>query len=244
MLDRVDLDKDLTTREYKKRLRKGQISLGELAWQVYLQKRSVIVVYEGWDAAGKGGNIRRFVEGLDPRGYKVHPIGKPEGEDAAHHYLWRFWRRVPPKGEIAIFDRSWYGRVLVERVEGFATPAEWRRAYGEINYFEQQLADAGAIIFKFWLHISPEVQMARFEERRKNDYKSWKLTEEDWRNRSKWAAYRRAVDEMLQRTSSITAPWTIVEASSKQYARVKTIETAVQELEKVFGEPKKKENKT
>ncbi len=235
MLDRVDLSKTISSSEYKKRLRKAQLRLGELAWRVYRQKRAVIVVFEGWDAAGKGGNIRRFVEGLDPRAYKVHAIGKPEGEDAAHHYLWRFWRRAPAQGEFAIFDRSWYGRVLVERVEGFAAPAEWRRAYAEINHFEQQLADAGAVIFKFWLHISQEEQLARFEERRNTDYKRWKLTEEDWRNRANWDGYREAVEEMIHRTSSITAPWTIVEAGSKRYARVKTLETAVQGLEEALN---------
>jgi len=234
-LDRVDLTLDLGPREYKKRLRDAQLRLGELGWKIYNEQSSVVVVFEGWDAAGKGGTIRRFVEGLDPRTFRVHPIGKPEGEDAAHHYLWRFWRRVPAHGEFAVFDRSWYGRVLVERVEGLATPAEWGRAYAEINHFEQQLADAGAVLIKFWLHISPEVQLARFEERLKTDYKRWKLTEDDWRNRSKRNEYLAAVEEMLQRTSSITAPWTILPANSKRYARVHAIETAIASLEKALS---------
>lgn len=227
MLETIDLGQSLDKAAYKKRLRKAQLTLGELAWQVYQQRRSVVIVFEGWDAAGKGGNIRRFVEGLDPRGYKVHPIGKPEGDDALRHYLWRFWRRTPCLGEFAIFDRSWYGRVLVERVEGFAEPAAWRRAYAEINHFERQLHDVGTVIFKFWLHISPEMQLQRFEERKATDYKQWKLTQEDWRNRQKWNAYQDAVNEMIQRTSSITAPWTVVEANCKYFARVKTLETAV-----------------
>ena len=234
MLDRLDLSLDLDSESYKKRLRKAQLELAELAWLIYSQKRSLVVVYEGWDAAGKGGNIRRLVQGLDPRGYKVHAISAPAGEDAEHHYLWRFWRRIPAKGEIAIFDRSWYGRVLVERVEGFAEESAWRRAYSEINAFEQQLNDSGAMIYKFWLHISPQEQLKRFEERKKTDYKSWKLTDEDWRNREKWPQYEQAVEEMLQRTSTRTAPWTLIEANSKHYARVKTIETLAKGLKKVF----------
>ena len=231
MLETVDLSLEIEGKEYKKRLEKAQIRLGELAYELYVRKRSALIVYEGWDAGGKGGNIRRLIQAIDPRGYKVYPIAKPEGDDAQHHYLWRFWRRLPPKGEIAIYDRSWYGRVLVERVEGFATEDEWRRAYGEINHFEQQIADSGAIIFKFWLHISQEEQLSRFEDRKTTHYKTWKLTDEDWRNRNKWPVYEEAVEEMLVRTSTRTAPWTIVEGNSKKYARVKTIETVVNRLE-------------
>ena len=240
MLETVDLSLDLADRDYKRRLRAAQSRMSDLSWLVYQHRWSMVVVYEGWDAAGKGGNIRRFVDPIDPRGYRVYPISAPKGDEADRHYLWRFWKRVPPKGEIAIFDRSWYGRVLVERVEGFATPDEWQRAYSEINYFEQQMADAGAIIFKFWLHISREEQLARFEDRKRTDYKLWKLTKEDWRNREKWDEYEVAVGEMLRRTSTRTAPWTIVEANSKRYARVKTLETVVEKLSHCLEKKEKK----
>ena len=168
----------------------------ELAHQLYLEKRSMIVAFEGWDAAGKGGAIRRFTEHLDPRGYEVFPIAAPQGDSAARHYLWRFWRRIKPPGErqILIFDRSWYGRVLVERVEGFATEAEWRRAYGEINDFEGQLIDAGMAVAKIWVHISLEEQLRRFEARKLTPHKQWKLTDEDWRNREKWSQYEEACE--------------------------------------------------
>lgn len=206
------------------------MALSQLGYQVYVQKRPVIIVFEGWDAAGKGGNIKRITEKLDPRGYAVHSIAAPAGEDKTHHYLWRFWRRLPVAGEIAIFDRSWYGRVLVERVEGFASEAEWQRAYREINQFERQLIDFGTIIFKFWVHISAEEQLRRFESRANTPYKSWKLTAEDWRNRHKWDQYEAAVGDMLLRTSTINAPWTIVEGNDKWWARVKTLRVIVDKL--------------
>ena len=167
---------------------------------------------------------------LDPRGYVVHSIAAPSGDDATRHYLWRFWRRLPQAGQIAIFDRSWYGRVLVERVEGFCTEAEWRRAYDEINYFEQQLVDFGTILFKFWVHISPEEQLKRFEARSGNKFKSWKLTDEDWRNREKWNVYEAEVEEMLLKTSTPTAPWTLVAGNCKLYARTQVLETLVARL--------------
>src|SRR5208283_3317074 len=174
--------------------------------QVYLQKRPVIILFEGWDAAGKGGAIKRVTEKIDPRGYTVYPISAPQGEDKTRHYLYRFWRRLPERGQIAIFDRSWYGRVLVERVEGFAPEKEWKRAFKEINSFERQLRDFGTIVAKFWIHISREEQLRRFEERKQIGYKAWKLTDEDWRNREKWDAYEEAVEEMLVKTSTRTAP--------------------------------------
>ena len=239
MLEKYQPDQELSNEEYKTRLSQGQVRLGELTWKLYQQKRSRVIAYEGWDAAGKGGNIRRLVEGLDPRGYRVHPIAAPKGDDASHHYLWRFWRRLPPKGEIAIFDRTWYGRVLVERVEGFATSKEWKRAFREINQFEQQLFDSGTIIVKFWIHISKEEQLTRFKSRETTDYKAWKLTEEDWRNRDKWSEYHAAIDEMLVKTSTNTAPWTVVEGNNKKFARIKTIETTIQALEKNLGKQKK-----
>jgi polyphosphate kinase 2 (PPK2 family) len=247
VLETVDLSKALSKKEYERRLVDGQARLGQLGHQVYVQRRPIVIVYEGWDAAGKGGSIRRMTEALDPRGYVVHPIGAPAGEDETHPYLWRFWRRLPEKGQIAIFDRSWYGRVLVERVEGFCTKEAWKRAFREINQFERQLADFGSIIVKFWLHIDPDEQLARFEARRDTRYKSWKLSDEDWRNREKWDLYREAVEDMLLKTSTLTAPWTIVEGNSKYYARVKAIETIIETLERELepfdvagGPPKQK----
>jgi len=222
MLETVDLSKSLTREEYARDLIFHQLQLRELAYQLYVKKRTLVVLYEGWDAGGKGGNIKRVTEKLDPRGYEVFSISAPKGEDATHHYLWRFWRRLKPPDEkqIIIFDRTWYGRVLVERVEGFCNEEEWKRAYREINEFERQLVDFGMIVVKFWIHISPEEQLHRFEARRDTAYKAWKLTEEDWRNRAKWDAYEEAVNDMLLRTSTATAPWTVVEGNDKWFARV------------------------
>jgi len=213
------------------------LQLRELAYQLYVQQRTLIVVYEGWDAAGKGGNIKRVTERLDPRGYEVFSIAAPTGEDATHHYLWRFWRRLKPPDEkqILIFDRSWYGRVTVERIEGFCTEEEWKRAYREINEFERQLADFGMILAKFWIHISRDEQLRRFQERERTAYKQWKLTDEDWRNREKWDAYEEAVNDMLLRTSTATAPWTIVEGNDKWYARVKALSTLVDVLSRTLN---------
>jgi AMP-polyphosphate phosphotransferase len=230
ILSQVNLDLSLTKDEYEAQLIRYQVALSELGYQVYVQKRPVVMVFEGWDAGGKGGAIKRITEKLDPRGYVVYPIAAPEGEDKTHHYLYRFWRRLPERGQIAIFDRSWYGRVMVERIEGFATEAEWKRAYREINQFERQLVDFGAIIFKFWLQISKDEQLRRFEDRQSTPYKSWKLTPEDWRNREKWDAYAEAVEEMLLKTSTLTAPWTIVEGNAKWWARIKTLRTIVKTL--------------
>ena len=227
MLSTVDVSLTLEPEEYKSSLIKYQVALHSLAYQVYIQQRPVIMVFEGWDAAGKGGAIRRITEKIDPRGFVVYPIAAPKGDDATHHYLWRFWRRLPEVGQIAIFDRSWYGRVMVE---GFCTEDEWKRAYREINYFERQLVDFGTILFKFWLHISPEEQLRRFESRAGDQLREWKLTEEDWRNREKWGVYEAAVNEMLLKTSTITAPWTVVEGDSKPYARIKILKTIVDKL--------------
>mgnify|MGYP000104497036 CR=1 FL=1 len=237
MLEAIDLDKRLTRDEYVRSLLEYQLRLRELAFQLYLRKRSLVVVFEGWDAAGKGSTIKRITEKLDPRGYEVFPIAAPAGEDKTHHYLWRFWRRLKPPDEkqVLIFDRSWYGRVLVERVEGFCTEAEWRRAYREINEFERQLVDSGIILAKFWLHISPEEQLARFQARQTTPYKAWKLTDEDWRNREKWNQYQVAVNDMLLKTSTVTAPWTVVEGNDKWYARVKTLRTLVGTLDRALG---------
>ena len=230
MLEAVDLAKSLTKEAYVTDLIRYQVALNALGYQVYLQQRPVVIVYEGWDAGGKGGNIKRVTEQLDPRGYVVHPIAAPNGEDRTHHYLWRFWRRLPERGQIAIFDRSWYGRVMVERIEGFCTEEEWKRAYREINHFERQLVDFGTILFKFWIHISRDEQLRRFEARKQTTHKSWKLTEEDWRNRERWDQYGQAVDEMLLKTSTLTAPWTVVEGDCKWYARIKVLRTLVEGL--------------
>ena len=230
ILSQVDLSLRLSEPQYLEQLVRYQNALGELGYQAYAQKRLVLMVFEGWDAGGKGGAIKRLTERLDPRGYAVHSIAAPEGEDKTHHYLYRFWRRLPERGQIAIFDRSWYGRVMVERVEGFCTEPEWKRAYREINQFERQLVDFGAILLKFWLHISPEEQLARFQERAGTPYKAWKLTAEDWRNREKRDHYEAAVEEMLLKTSTITAPWTIVEGNDKGWARVKILRTVVDML--------------
>lgn len=232
MLETIDLTKSLAPDVYRQRLIALQVRLAQLGFQVYKQQRPVIIAFEGWDAAGKGGAIRRLTERLDPRGYVVHPISAPRGEDAEHHYLWRFWRRLPEAGQIAIFDRTWYGRVLVERIEGFCAEAEWRRAYREINEFERQLVDFGTIITKFWLHIGSDEQLRRFQERQQTPYKAWKLTDEDWRNREKWEQYRVAVEDMLVKTSTTVAPWTVVPANDKYYARVHVLQTVVDALER------------
>lgn len=232
MLATVDLDLKLERSEYKKRLLACQLRMRELAFELYRRKRSLVIVAEGWDAAGKGGALRRVTEKIDPRGYQVFAIAAPEGEDKTHHYLWRFWRRLqaPDDKQILIFDRSWYGRVLVERVEGFATQDEWKRAYREINEFERQLTNHGVILVKFWFHISEDEQLRRFELRKQTAHKAWKLTEEDWRNRDKWTAYEEAVGDMLLKTSTLTAPWTIVEGNDKLWARIKTLDTLVESL--------------
>jgi polyphosphate kinase 2 (PPK2 family) len=230
MLENIDLKVRLTRAEYDKQLDRLQNELHLLGWQVYQQRRPVMWVFEGWDAAGKGGAIKRLTERLDPRGYVVHPIAAPTGDDKVRHYLFRFWRRLPEAGQIALFDRSWYGRVLVERVEGFCTEAAWRRAYGEINAFERDFVEFGGILCKFWMHISQAEQLRRFKERQATNYKQWKITDEDWRNRGKWEDYEQAVEDMLLKTSTYEAPWTIVEANDKLHARIKVLSTVVRKL--------------
>jgi polyphosphate kinase 2 (PPK2 family) len=239
MLKTIDLSQSLERDEYKRRLLECQLHLRELTRQLYVQQRSLVIVVEGWDAAGKGGAIRRFTEKIDPRGYQVYSIGPPEGEDKTHHYLWRFWRRLiaPDDKQILIFDRSWYGRVLVERVEGFATEEEWRRAYREINDFERQLTNHRMILVKLWFHISQEEQLKRFEARRETPHKRWKLTEEDWRNREKWDLYEDAVVDMMQKTSTLTAPWTVIEGNDKYWERVKTLSTIIDVLTPALETP-------
>lgn len=232
MLSNVNMSLSLDKPVYKERLILNQVALAQLGYQVYVQQRPVLILFEGWDAGGKGGAIKRITEKLDPRGYGVYSIAAPQGDDKSHHYLWRFWRRLPESGQIAIFDRSWYGRVMVERVEGFAPENDWKRAYREINQFESQLIDSGVILFKFWMNITRDEQLRRFEDRANDKLRSWKLTDEDWRNREKWDVYEEAVNEMLRKTSTHTAPWTIVEGNDKRYARVKVLSTLVEHLSK------------
>ena len=235
MLDSVDLSKRIKKKRYRRTLNQLQTQVRALGFEVYLQQRPVVIVFEGWDAAGKGGAIKRLTERLDPRSYEVHAIAAPTGDDARRHYLYRFWRRLPALGTIGIFDRSWYGRVLVERIEGFCREDEWQRAYDEINDFERQLMDYGAIIFKFWLHISQDEQLVRFENRRMTAHKAWKLTDDDWRNRQKWDLYAEAVEDMLRKTSLTDTPWTIIPADDKRHARIAVIETVVKGLSQALN---------
>ncbi|QFY90576.1 polyphosphate:AMP phosphotransferase [Magnetovirga frankeli] len=223
ILDRIDLSKGLDRDDYRKQLEALQEEANELVWEAYNRKLATVLVFEGWDAGGKGGAIRRFTSAIDARLYRYISIAAPNDEEREHQYLWRFWRHVPAAGRVSIFDRSWYGRVLVERVEGFASEHEWRRAYNEINDFEGQLIDNGALVLKFWLHIDKDEQLRRFKEREKIPYKAHKITEEDWRNREKWDEYKHAVNEMVVRTSTNLAPWIIVPGNDKKYARVEVL---------------------
>ena len=228
----VDLSPAIDDQEYKKELKKLQERLSELHNIIYRKKIPVILCYEGWDAAGKGGNIRRVAYPLDPRGFDVHPIASPLPHELNRQYLWRFWTRLPRTGHICIFDRTWYGRVMVERLEGFCSEKDWQRAYNEINEFERQLTEWGAVVIKFWIHIDQETQLARFTERQNTPEKQWKITDEDWRNREKWPQYEVAVNEMLQKTSTKNAPWYIIESNDKKYARIRTLKIIVKALEK------------
>lgn len=230
VLDKLDLSVALPKDKYKKEIKTLQAEINELAWDAYLKNRSTVLMFEGVDAGGKGGAIRRITSAIDARLYRTIPVAAPTDEEKAHHYLWRFWRHIPRAGYITIYDRSWYGRVLVERVEGFATEAEWRRAYSEINRFEEQLVDSGIILLKFWLHISQEEQLQRFKDREAVPYKRYKITDEDWRNREKWPQYKDAVNEMVVRTSTKHAGWTLVEGNDKPYARVKVLRTVCESL--------------
>jgi len=232
VLDKIDLNQTLTQDEYREKLKKAQAKLRELEHEIYTRRIPVVIMYEGCDAAGKGGTIRRVTQHLDPRGYEVIPTAAPNDVEKAHHYLWRFWISMPKAGHITIFDRSWYGRVLVERVEGFCTENEWKRAYHEINEMEQHLTNYGTVLLKFWLHIDPDEQLRRFREREATAHKQWKITAEDWRNREKWDVYKQAIDEMLFRTSTPSAPWTVVESNCKWFARVKILNTIIRAIEK------------
>lgn len=228
----IKLDKTISDEDYKKELYACQNKLNSLHYELYRKRIPVIIAYEGWDAAGKGGNIKRITSALDPRGYEVHPIASPEPHEKSRHYLWRFWNRLPKDGHIAIFDRTWYGRVMVERLEGFCTENEWQRAYNEINEFEYELENWGAIIIKFWVQIDKDIQLQRFTDRQNTPSKQWKITDEDWRNREKWDLYESAIDEMLKKTNTSYAPWVILESNNKKYARIKALKTVIERIEK------------
>lgn len=234
-LSEISLDKALTQEEYKKELGVLQDRLRELHNELYRKKIPVVIAYEGWDAAGKGGNIKRITGALDPRGYEVHPIASPEPHEKARHYLWRFWNRLPKTGHVAIFDRTWYGRVMVERLEGFCSENDWQRAYNEINEFEKELSDWGAVILKFWVQIDKDVQLKRFTDRQNTPEKQWKITEEDWRNREKWDYYEVAINEMMKKTSTAYAPWHVLESNDKKYARIKALRIVIEEIEKALS---------
>ncbi|MGM0593788.1 MAG: polyphosphate:AMP phosphotransferase [Pseudomonadota bacterium] len=231
LLSQLDLSQSLNKKEYKKALEKQQERLSILARHAHEKKISSVIVLEGWDAGGKGGIIRRIVPALDARNYQIIPVAAPTDEEQAHHYLWRFWRHIPRAGQITIYDRSWYGRVLVERVEGYASHDEWMRAYAEINDFEEQLTEHDTVLLKFWLHIDKDEQLRRFKEREKIAYKQYKITEEDYRNREKWDDYEHAVNDMVERTSTEYAPWTLIEGNSKRFARIKALKTYCERLE-------------
>ncbi len=231
-LDKLDLNKKLESKEeYEDLLKEYQFKLLKLQRKIIEKGIAVCVAYEGVDAAGKGGNIKRLTEALDPRGYGVHPIGPPTPGERAHHWLRRFWLRLPARGRMGVFDRTWYGRVLVERVEKFATKSEWQHAYREINEFERTLTDEGMVLVKFWIHISKKEQLERFKNREKDPWKKWKVTKEDWQNRRKWGDYMEALEDMFKKTDTDCAPWTIVEGNWKWWARIKALKTVVNSIE-------------
>jgi len=236
LLDSLDLSLQLDKKTYKQELAKYQSKINKLTRQARELKRSSLLVFEGWDAGGKGGAIRRLTHAMDARNYQVIPVAAPTDEEKAHHYLWRFWRHIPRAGQVTVYDRSWYGRVLVERVEGLARCGEWQRAYLEIVDFEEALVSHGIVLLKFWMHIDKDEQLKRFKEREKISYKKYKITEEDYRNREKWADYQKAVNEMIARTSTRAAPWILVEGNSKYYARVKVLKAYCQSMEKMLDE--------
>lgn len=240
MLEKIDLGRALAEKEYWRRMGEEQVRIRELQGRMFRTRRAAaICMLEGWDAAGKGGAIKRVTETLDPRGYEVVAFAAPTGDERVRHYLWRFWRNVPPMGRLAIFDRSPYGRVLVERVEGFCSKEEWKRSYREINEWEAQLVASGCQVLKFWMHISKDEQLRRFKSRERDPFRAYKLTEEDWRNRAKWEEYQVAVEEMLEKTSTTYAPWTVVEANDKWWARLKVVTTVADRLEHALRDGKK-----
>jgi polyphosphate kinase 2 (PPK2 family) len=235
-LDDLDLSRQIAEKsEYKEKLQALQLELLQFQRPLLDKNRAVILVFEGPDAAGKGGMIKRITEKLDPRLVRVYSVVKPTAEEYAHHYLWRFWKRLPAYGETAIFDRSWYGRVLVERVEKFCSEKEWKRSYQEINDFERMLVDDGTILLKFYIHISKEEQLRRFEKRAADPYKHWKISEEDWRNRKKWREHIEAAEDMFEKTDTRIAPWCLVEGDYKWYARTKALRWIAKKLSQEIG---------
>ncbi len=239
LLDSLDLSLNLSKDDYQQQLITEQARLSGNMRDKRMKSHALLAVFEGNDAAGKGGAIRRVAAALDPRQYAIVPIAAPTQDERAQPYLWRFWRQIPARGKFTIFDRSWYGRVLVERVEGFCSESDWKRAYSEINDFEEQLTDAGVVVVKFWLAIDQQTQLERFKEREKIPFKRYKITEDDWRNRKKWPDYRQAVGDMVDRTSTEIAPWTLIEANDKRWARVKVLRTLNEALEAAFARNKK-----
>ena len=237
----VDLDKSLTKEAYRKRKNANSERFLELRRDLVQHRIPMVLVFEGWDAAGKGGTIRRLMEPIDPRHYHVHAVVKPTQEELDHNYLWRFWNRLPRRGEIAVFDRSWYGRVLVERIEGFATRPEWSRAYDEINAFEKTLTDDGHVIVKFFLHISKAEQKKRFEARARNPLKSWKLNDEDFRNRKKWDDYEVAIEDMVRRTDYPSAQWHVIPAEDKRFARVAVADAVIKAATRALDRKQREE---
>ncbi|MDB4969377.1 MAG: polyphosphate kinase [Myxococcales bacterium] len=232
ILDKLDYDAAIADKdEYENKLKQLQLDVLKAEFKCREAGRPVVLAFEGWDAAGKGGAIKRLTEKLDPRGYSVHAIGAPTEEEKKHHYLWRFWTRTPERGRWAIFDRTWYGRVLVERVEGFAKKKEWKRAYREINDWERTLVDDGTVLVKLFLATTKDEQKKRFEEREKNPYKRWKIGPDDWRNREHWDQYVEAAEEMFEETSTSYAPWTVIGANRKWYARIEVLTTVLKSLE-------------
>lgn len=234
-LAQLDLTASLKRKKYLKKMYTYKEMLYIRAWEMYLRKKSIVLVFEGADAAGKGGAIRRLIRCLDARLYRVIQISAPTKHEISRHYLWRFWMQIPRAGFMTIYDRSWYGRVLVERVEGFASEGEWRRAYEEINQFEKELTDTGIIVLKFWLEISEEEQLKRFGKREKTEYKQYKLTDEDWRNREKRFAYNDAANDMIEYTNTSYAPWHVIPAEDKKYARIEVLNSLNNALKKVLG---------
>ena len=226
--------------EYAEQLKKCQKELSVLHSRLYQAKIPLIIAFEGWDAAGKGGAIKRIASALDPRGYEAIPIAAPDKTELNHHYLWRFWNHIPKTGHITVFDRTWYGRVMVERIEGFTPASRCEQAYAEINEFEKELTDSGAVVVKFWLQIDKDEQLRRFTERQNTPEKQWKITDEDWRNREKWDSYEKAVNEMLCRTSTVYAPWNVIEANDKPFARIKTMQIVINAVKERLKEEKKK----
>ena len=232
-IEALDLDLTIGKKDYKKELEKLQYEMLNIQQFLFEKKLGLIIVFEGMDAAGKGGAIKRLTQTLDPRGVLVHPISAPQPHEKRYHYLHRFWRKLPQYGQIGIFDRSWYGRVLVERIEGFANSDEWERAYEEINSFEKALTDDQYIVIKFWIHIDKDEQFARFKERQTNPMKAWKLTDEDWRNREKFDEYVVCANEMFEKTGTINAPWVLISGNNKQYARINVLKETISHVKRV-----------